>query len=544
MKAVALTCVTAVAMLLAAPLAPAASVNSIDAQITSILAGSGVSGNTWTILMQNKSGSITYYQNNPTTPRRPASNTKIYTTAGAFGLLGPTYTWSGGPLQTTISPIMLNSDNAMADDLCQDIGYIKAGSYSFTAGCSQVMNWVSGIGIDMTGAVMQDGSGLDYDNRFTAKQTISVVRYMLNNYPTWDDYLPVGCVSGTLGSRYCGTGGSGNVHAKTGTLPNGLTVSLSGYVNNPNDGQQYLFSCISNNATDVTATQAAIDAAVVTLTQSGIPNDNSNAAQVIVDNGGTGYAETGTWGASSSVGYYGGGSRYADTGTGSTATWTPTIATAGNYAVYAWWVQGSNRANNATFAVTHAGGTTNVVKDQTASGGQWVALGTYAFNGGTAGKVVLSNAAQASKVVSADAMRFVYAGPTSITVDNTDAGFTASANWIASTSTAGYLGTNYKYRNTQSISDAASWSADLTAGSYKVYARWTAGTNRAASAPYQVVHTGGTTTVNVNQQANNGTWVLLGTFNMAAGNSERVRLSCWTTAGFVVVADGVKFEKQ
>jgi hypothetical protein len=82
------------------------------------------------------------------------------------------------------------------------------------------------------------------------------------------------------------------------------------------------------------------------------------------------------------------------------------------------------------------------------------------------------------------------------------------------------------------------------AGTYKVSARWTAGSNRAPSAPYQIIHSGGTTTVNRNQQINGGTWQELGTFTFSAGTAERVRLSCWTTAGYYVIADAVRFEQQ
>lgn len=143
------------------------------------------------------------------------------------------------------------------------------------------------------------------------------------------------------------------------------------------------------------------------------------------------------------------------------------------------------------------------------------------------------------------ALSVFYTAPPTYTVDNTDAGFTASTNWWASTSVPGYLGSNYRTRGTASVSDAATWKVNLpTSGTYQVQARWTAGTNRAPSAPYVIYHAGGSTTVNVNQQQNNGTWVTLGTFNFNAGNSTRVALSCWTTTGFYVVADGVRLVKM
>lgn len=268
--------------------------------------------------------------------------------------------------------------------------------------------------------------------------------------------------------------------------------------------------------------------------------------EIIVDNSGAGYAEVGTWGTSTSSGYYGTNSRYATVGGAHTATWAPSVTDAGNYEVYAWWVAGTNRASSANFRISHAAGSTDVLVNQTASGSQWNLLGTYTLNAGTAGNIkLLAASSSGNSVVSADAIKLVYKGPAEVIVDNTSAGFSASTNWWASTSTPGYYGTNYVTRSTASVSDAASWTATLsTSGSYNVYARWTSGSNRAASAPYLIYHAAGSTTVNINQQVNGGGWQLLGTFNLNAGTAERVKLSCWTTAGYYVVADAVKFVKQ
>jgi hypothetical protein len=133
----------------------------------------------------------------------------------------------------------------------------------------------------------------------------------------------------------------------------------------------------------------------------------------------------------------------------------------------------------------------------------------------------------------------------SIIVDNTDSGFSASSNWATSTNVPGYYGSNYRVRATQATSDPASWTVNLpTSGSYRVSVRYSSASDRATAAPYIVTHAGGDTTVNVNQQQNGGTWVVLGTWTFNAGTSQRVRLSCWTTAGFYVVADAVRFEKM
>lgn len=131
--------------------------------------------------------------------------------------------------------------------------------------------------------------------------------------------------------------------------------------------------------------------------------------------------------------------------------------------------------------------------------------------------------------------------PVTITIDNSSAGFTASANWITGTSAADKYGTDYRYRSTQAISDAAQWSAAISSGgTYSVSAWWSQGANRSATAPY-VLPNG--TTVNANQQAGGGAWNLLGTSSLTAGTSAVTKLSCWTTTGFIVLADAIRYTK-
>lgn len=274
-----------------------------------------------------------------------------------------------------------------------------------------------------------------------------------------------------------------------------------------------------------------------------------NFTPITIDNGSSSYAEVGTWGTSTGTGFYGTNSRYASNGNGSaTATWTPALSGTKLVDVYAWWVASSNRAEDAKYVVTHDGGTTVLEVPQDVNGGKWNYLGSFNMSAGTA-KVVLSNNASSNAVVSADAVKIdivkdLGSASSEIIIDNTDGGFGASSSWFQSTSTPSFYGTNYHPRSTASVSDAATWTATLpSAGTYQVSARWTAGGNRAASAPYVIYHTGGTSTVRVNQQTNNNTWVSLGNYNFNAGNNT-VALSCWTTAGYYVIADAVKFVKQ
>jgi len=373
-------------------------------QIDTILARAAVAANSWSVLVENAGGSVIYYQRNPTTGLAPASNTKMFTTAAAFGLLGTNYafstrvygngtlsagvltgdlnlvsehdptwntsvfssarkpldtiaaalkalgltsvtgnvqcyglcaygfsstanlsstttaaknavaatnfvaalaaqgiavagvpagvtgftppgtllhtyystnnTYGGKPLRLDIAciPLLKVSHNAMSDVLLRHLGWKLAGTDSYTAGRNQVLPWLrNAAGLNTNGIVMNDGSGLSWNNRFSARQTIDLTRYMLAAFPTWDDGLPIGCTDGTIGSRFCGTDGSGTVHAKTGSLS--ISIALSGYIDNPYDRQRYLFSFISNNSggIDQASTRQAIDDCVVLLGARGGP---------------------------------------------------------------------------------------------------------------------------------------------------------------------------------------------------------------------------------------------------------------------------------
>jgi len=378
---------------------------TIPDQIDTILARSAVAANSWTVLIENRDGSVIYYQRNPTTGLAPASNTKIFTSSAAFGLLGTNYTFqtriyrngslAGGiltgdlnlvcehdptwntdvfsnprapldyivgriktlgltnvtgnvqcygccfynlastdaanhdassqssyntnaaiaflaalqaqgitvsgsafgqtgfappgtlfytyystnltynskPLRLDIVcfPMLKVSHNVMADALCRHLGYKLGGVDSFAAGATQVLRWMNNTaGVSTNAIVMNDGSGLSHGNRFSARQTVFLIRYMLGAFPTWDDCLPISCTDGTISTRMCGTDSTGAVHAKTGSLS--ISIALSGYVANKYDGQVYLFSFIANKTSiDQASTRQAIDDSVVLLTARGVP---------------------------------------------------------------------------------------------------------------------------------------------------------------------------------------------------------------------------------------------------------------------------------
>jgi len=128
-------------------------------------------------------------------------------------------------------------------------------------------------------------------------------------------------------------------------------------------------------------------------------------------------------------------------------------------------------------------------------------------------------------------------------VDNPDAVTTGS--WGEGSSTAGYYGTNYLYGEgvTGEPTAFCTWTPDLpSAGTYKVYARWTSWTNRATNAQYIIHHSDiDTMAPPQNQTINGGTWVLLGSFAFDGSGDEHVTLT--NAANNYVIADAIRFEE-
>ncbi len=204
---------------------------------------------------------------------------------------------------------------------------------------------------------------------------------------------------------------------------------------------------------------------------------------------------SGSWSASSAVaGYIGSNYLTHPAGSGSDRyTWTASLSP-GSYRVYARWSAHANRASDARYTISHAAGQDSVSVSQQINGGSWNLLGSYPF--GTAGTVSLAGAGNGYLI--ADAVKFVPVG-----------GSPPSATWTAS----------------------------LSPGSHRVYARWSAHANRASDARYTISHAGGQDSVSVSQQLNGGSWNLLGRYSFGAAGS----ISLSSAADGYVIADAVRF---
>ncbi|NLX21782.1 MAG: family 10 glycosylhydrolase [Phycisphaerae bacterium] len=137
---------------------------------------------------------------------------------------------------------------------------------------------------------------------------------------------------------------------------------------------------------------------------------------------------------------------------------------------------------------------------------------------------------------------------TIVIVDNSDAGFTDYNSAWSVTSMDGQYGDDYHYKTTRTSSpyNLVEWRPSLpTAGQYEV-AVWyrSTGSGRPNNAQYTVYHSGGSSVVTVNQQSNGSTWVLLGSYDFAAGTTGYVTLTDQAQRNKTIIADAVRFYKQ
>ena len=106
----------------------------------------------------------------------------------------------------------------------------------------------------------------------------------------------------------------------------------------------------------------------------------------------------------SEPGYYGSDYQYQSAGDGSSyAEWTFGVEGNGDYELWVWYTEHSNRATNAPYTIQHLTGTTTVRIDQTQNGSEWISLGIFPFLTGPYYTVQLAN--DANGYVIADALR-------------------------------------------------------------------------------------------------------------------------------------------
>ena len=162
------------------------------------------------------------------------------------------------PLAKVLETMLRSSDNTFAEcvllNLCEDN---EDWSYS---GCKDlVRDMVNKIyrkynhekrDISSSYYNIQDGSGLSFSNRTSARSQVDLLRYIYADKRLFNaiyPHLPRAGVTGTLSKRMKNGLAYDNVRAKTGTLKS--TITLSGYVTTAND-HWVAFSILVNDCTD------------------------------------------------------------------------------------------------------------------------------------------------------------------------------------------------------------------------------------------------------------------------------------------------------
>ncbi|WP_328415184.1 hypothetical protein OG470_22535 [Micromonospora sp. NBC_00389] len=131
-----------------------------------------------------------------------------------------------------------------------------------------------------------------------------------------------------------------------------------------------------------------------------------------------------------------------------------------------------------------------------------------------------------------------------VLVDNSDSqNVSVTGTWPAATSATNKYGPNYATHAAGTGTNAFTWNLNIPkSGTYQVYARYPTVSGAATNAEYTVRHAAGSAVATVNQSANAGTWVSLGSFSFTEGNTQKITLS--DRSGGTVAADAIKLVRD
>ena len=159
---------------------------------------------------------------------------------------------SSQPISTLLAQALENSDNILAEALARQVAIARGAPPSFEGVSAAMLQALQDLGLDTTGTVIKDGSGMSDEDRVSPEvlgrimaMAVSGKNPKLRILLTG---LPLAGVSGTLAKddRYTQTdtkAGAGWVRAKTGSLD--VTYALVGYVPDV-DGRIIVFAFNSN----------------------------------------------------------------------------------------------------------------------------------------------------------------------------------------------------------------------------------------------------------------------------------------------------------
>lgn len=176
------------------------------------------------------------------------------------------------------------SDNLLARTLFLSLGALQAdallgsrplplmpGQTTYSRADQTVRNWMRSHGIDDSGFVMENGSGLSRIERISPLQMGGLLKAGLrsNWAPEFQASMPIAAMDGTLRRRLGGTPAAGRARMKTGTLRN--VVALAGYVPDATGTQNVVVLMVNDERAGEGRGRAVVDALVDWVARSGMP---------------------------------------------------------------------------------------------------------------------------------------------------------------------------------------------------------------------------------------------------------------------------------
>ena len=310
--------------------------------------------------------------------------------------------------------------------------------------------------------------------------------------------------SATNGTANYGTSSS---YGSTATDSNPSTTSHSVTLSPLTASTTYHYQCVSTNAYGTAQTTDLTFATTAVATETIIDNTDSGWTNTGNSSGWTSGSYTGVPRIGSNYVYYAGDGTTTESSTTRKCRWTPNLPAAGTYDVYAFYQIGTNRNTQAPYVTHYNGGQITSIQNQygstTASG--WYLVGQdRPFLAGTAGYLELTTLSTDTKLVSADAAKWVLKAladstPPVMASVTTSAYSTSTASlngsWSASDPESGIQRYEYAVGSTSGGIDAKGWTSAGTAtsalitglsltngGTYYVSARAVNGVNLTSTA--------------------------------------------------------------
>ncbi|MCW2736326.1 MAG: dacB [Nocardioides sp.] len=174
------------------------------------------------------------------------------------------------PLGEIAERILDVSDNEGAEVVGHQVGLATSGTGSFEAGAAGVLGTLRGLGIDVTGDEVYDGSGLSRRNRVSTTTLLALLQHAAG--PDGDPVrslltgMPVAGFTGSLTYRFAEgpAVARGLVRAKTGTLT-GVHALAGIAVGRDGEPMAFVFAADRVQAEDKLDAQEAIDRAAAAL---------------------------------------------------------------------------------------------------------------------------------------------------------------------------------------------------------------------------------------------------------------------------------------